>query len=196
MKNKKILLVTTIIAISVGGILVFNLIPQFETTEFNQNSIIKISEGSTTTIELEGNPTTTIREIEDEDLIDIEQSEIEILLEYNSTTEISEQFVTYLLVGSDRRSEESSLSRGFVQGQRADVIILALINRNDDSVSLVSIPRDLLIKNSCTQEIQRINSTFQKNDCGNSAENLSANILNITGLLVDHFALFTFEGFE
>ena len=196
MKNKKILLVTTIIAISVGGILVFNLIPQFETTEFNQNSIIKISEGSTTTIELEGNPTTTIQEIEDEDLIDIEQSEIEILLEYNSTTKISEQFVTYLLVGSDRRSEESSLSRGFVQGQRADVIILALINRNDDSVSLVSIPRDLLIKNSCTQEIQRINSTFQKNDCGNSAENLSANILNITGLLVDHFALFTFEGFE
>ena len=109
MKNKKILLVTTIIAISVGGILVFNLIPQFETTEFNQNSIIKISEGSTTTIELEGNPTTTIQEIEDEDLIDIEQSEIEILLEYNSTTKISEQFVTYLLVGSDRRSEESSL---------------------------------------------------------------------------------------
>ncbi len=57
-------------------------------------------------------------------------------------------------------------------------------------------PRDLLIKNPCTEEVQRINSTFQKNDCGNSAENLSATILNITGLLVDHFALFTFEGFE
>lgn len=196
MKNKKIILVTIVIAISVGGILIFNLIPQFETTEFNQNSIIQISEGSTTTIEPEGTPTTTIQEIEDEELIDIQQSEIETLLQNNSTINISEQFVTYLLVGSDRRSEESSLSRGFVQGQRADVIILALINRNDDSVSLVSIPRDLLIKNSCTQEIQRINSTFQKNDCGNSAENLSANILNITGLLVDHFALFTFEGFE
>ena len=196
MKNKNILLVGFVILFSVGGILIYNLIPQFDTTEFNQNSIVQISEGSTTTLNPEESPTTTIQDIEDEELIDIQPSEIEILLENNSTINITEEFVTYLLVGSDRRSENSSLSRGFVQGQRADVIILALINKNNDSVSLVSIPRDLLIKNSCTQEIQRINSTFQKNDCGNSAENLSANILNITGLLVDHFALFTFEGFE
>ena len=196
MKNKNILLVGFVILFSVGGILIYNLIPQFDTTEFNQNSIVQISEGSTTTLNPEESPTTTNQDIEDEELIDIQPSEIEILLENNSTINITEEFVTYLLVGSDRRSENSSLSRGFVQGQRADVIILALINKNNDSVSLVSIPRDLLIKNSCTQEIQRINSTFQKNDCGNSAENLSANILNITGLLVDHFALFTFEGFE
>ncbi len=196
MKNKNILLVAFVIAFSVSGILIYNLIPQFNTTEFNQDSIVQISEGSTTTLNPEENPTTTIQEIEDDEMIDIQASEIEILLENNSTVNISEQFVTYLLVGSDKRSENSSLSRGFVQGQRADVIILAIINKNNNSVSLVSIPRDLLIKNSCTQEIQRINSTFQKNDCGNSAENLSANILNITGLLVDHFALFTFEGFE
>ena len=196
MKNKNILLVGFVILFSVGGILVYNLIPQFDTTEFNQNSIVQISEGSTTTLNPEESPTTTIQDIEDEEMIEIQPSEIETLLKNNSTINITEQFVTYLLVGSDRRSENSSLSRGFVQGQRADVIILALINKNNDSVSLVSIPRDLLIKNSCTQEIQRINSTFQKNDCGNSAENLSANILNITGLLVDHFALFTFEGFE
>ena len=196
MKNKNILLVAFVIAFSVSGILIYNLIPQFNTTEFNQDSIVQISEGSTTTLNSEENPTTTIQEIEDDEMIDIQASEIEILLENNSTVNISEQFVTYLLVGSDKRSENSSLSRGFVQGQRADVIILAIINKNNNSVSLVSIPRDLLIKNSCTQEIQRINSTFQKNDCGNSAENLSANILNITGLLVDHFALFTFEGFE
>jgi LCP family protein required for cell wall assembly len=196
MKTKNILLVAIIITISVGGVLIYNLIPKFDTTEFNQNSIVQISEGSTTTLNTDENPTTTIQEIEDEEMIDIQPSEIEILLENNSTINISEQFVTYLLVGSDRRSENSSLSRGFVQGQRADVIILALINKKNNSVSLVSIPRDLLIKNSCTQEIQRINSTFQQNDCGNSAENLSANILNITGLLVDHFALFTFEGFE
>ena len=196
MKNKNILLVAIVIMFSVGGILIYNLIPQFDTTEFNQNSIVQISEGSTTTLNPEESPTTTIQDIEDEEMIEIQPSEIETLLKNNSTINITDQFVTYLLVGSDRRSENSSLSRGFVQGQRADVIILALINKNNDSVSLVSIPRDLLIKNSCTQEIQRINSTFEINDCGNSAENLSANILNITGLLVDHFALFTFEGFE
>ena len=196
MKNKNILLVAIVIMFSVGGILIYNLIPQFDTTEFNQNSIVQISEGSTTTLNPEESPTTTNQDIEDEEMIEIQPSEIETLLKNNSTINITDQFVTYLLVGSDRRSENSSLSRGFVQGQRADVIILALINKNNDSVSLVSIPRDLLIKNSCTQEIQRINSTFEINDCGNSAENLSANILNITGLLVDHFALFTFEGFE
>ena len=196
MKNKNILLVAFVILFSVSGILIYNLIPQFDTTEFNQNSIVQISEGSTTTLNPEESPTTTIQDIEDEEMIEIQPSEIETLLKNNSTINITDQFVTYLLVGSDRRSENSSLSRGFVQGQRADVIILALINKNNDSVSLVSIPRDLLIKNSCTQEIQRINSTFEINDCGNSAENLSANILNITGLLVNHFALFTFEGFE
>ena len=196
MKNKNILLAIFIIIVSIGGILIYNLIPQFETTEFNQNSIVKISEGSTTTLESTETPTTTIGDSEDSEMIDIQSSEIEILLKNNSTKNISEEFVTYLLVGSDRRNENSSLSRGFVEGQRADVIILTIINKENDSVSLVSLPRDLLIKNSCTEEIQRINSTFQKNDCGNSAENLSANILNVTGLLVDHFALFTFEGFE
>ncbi len=195
MKNKNLILGSFIITIAVVGLLVYNLIPQFETTEFDQESIIQISEGSTTTSpETSSNP--TLPEAVDEELIEIQPSEIEILLENNTTIDISEYFETYLLVGSDKRSEDSSLSRGFVQGQRADVIILALINKQDESVALVSLPRDLLIKNSCTGEIQRINSTFQKNDCGNSAENLSANILNVTGLLVNHFALFTFEGFE
>ena len=73
---------------------------------------------------------------------------------------------------------------------------MALIHKEKEEISLISIPRDLLIKNTCTDEIERINASFNKNECGNSAENLSASILNITGLLVDHFALFNFEGFE
>ncbi len=197
MKNRNILLGIVIIAISVGGVLIYNLIPQFETTEFNQESIIQISEGATTTISSsDTSPSTTTTDVFDEELIDIQPSEIQTILANNSTNDISEYFETYLLVGSDKRSKDSSLSRGFVSGQRADVIIIVLISNEDESVSLISLPRDLLIKNPCTDEIQRINSTFQKNDCGNAAENLSATILNVTGLLVDNFALFTFEGFE
>ena len=101
-------------------------------------------------------------------IIQIQQSQLDILLENNTTENISEYFETYLLIGSDRRSENTSLARGFVQGQRADVIILALINNSNSRLSLVSLPRDLLIKNPCTDEIQRINSTFQKNECGNT----------------------------
>ena len=197
MKNRNLYLGIFISLISVGGFLIYNLIPQFETTEFDQESIVQISEGSTTTsIQTNESTTTTTPSLENEGIIQIQQSELDILLENNTTENISEYFETYLLIGSDRRSENSSLARGFVQGQRADVIILALINKSNSQLSLVSLPRDLLIKNPCTDEIQRINSTFQKNECGNSAENLSATILNITGLLVDHFALFTFEGFE
>tara|TARA_B100000401_G_scaffold13583_1_gene8527 strand:- start:330 stop:959 length:630 start_codon:yes stop_codon:yes gene_type:complete len=35
-----------------------------------------------------------------------------------------------------------------------------------------------------------------RNECGSNAENLSAVLLNITGLKVNHFAKFSFEGFE
>jgi len=195
MKNRNLYLGIFLAILSIMGILIYNLVPDFETTEFNQDAIVQISEGSTTTAIEENAPTTTTLDEVDE-IIEIEQSEIDLLLENNTTTDISQLFDTYLLIGIDRRSESSSLSRGFVKGQRADVIILALISKNNDDISLVSLPRDLLVKNPCTLEIQRINSTFQQNDCGNSAENLSATILNITGLLVDHFALFTFEGFE
>ena len=36
------------------------------------------------------------------------------------------------MIGSDERDENSSVSRGFVDGQRADVIIVGLIDENGD----------------------------------------------------------------
>ena len=112
---------------SIIGVFVYSLIPKFETTEFDQEAILQISEGSTTTL-IDGMTTTTVNDDDTQDLIEIEQTELDTLLENNKTSDISEYFETYLLIGSDRRTENSSLSRGFVQGQRADVIILALIN--------------------------------------------------------------------
>ena len=99
---------------------IYNLVPDFETTEFNQDAIIQISEGSTTTAIEENTPTTTVLDEVDE-TIEIEQSEIDLLLKNNTTADISQLFETYLLIGIDRRSEDSSLARGFVKGQRADV---------------------------------------------------------------------------
>ena len=86
--------------------------------------------------------------------------------------------------------------RDSIDGKRADVIILGIINEENSNQYLLSIPRDLLIRNSCTKTVERINSTFSRNDCGNSAENLAANIQILTGLTVNHFASFNFEGFE
>ncbi len=35
-----------------------------------------------------------------------------------------------------------------------------------------------------------------QNECGNNAENLSSSSKGITGINIDHFASFNFEGFE
>ena len=49
------------------------------------------------------------------------------------------------MIGSDERDENSSESRGFVEGQRADVIIVGLIDETESNHYLLSIPRDTLI---------------------------------------------------
>lgn len=196
MDKKNILLATSIIVIAIVAFIIYNLIPNFNTTEFDQESIINISEGSTTTINETSPSTTSLEEINESNEIIIVENEIDELLQFNKADDRIFEFETYLLIGSDERSKDSSEARGFVTGQRSDVIILALIHKEKEEISLISFPRDLLIKNTCTDEIERINASFNKNKCGNAAENLSASILNITGLLVDHFALFNFEGFE
>ena len=124
-----------------------------------------------------------------------EKSEIEKLL-INNEGDLSLDISAYLIIGSDERSLNSSAARGYVQGSRADVILLGIINEDSKDNHLISIPRDLLIINSCTNEIERINGSYQKNECGNRPENLAAAILNLTGIRVENFASFNFEGFE
>ena len=73
---------------------------------------------------------------------------------------------------------------------------MGLINNDTQKTTLLSFPRDLLIKNNCTDKLERINASYIKNDCGNGAENLAASIYSISGLRVNHFASFEFNGFE
>ena len=179
-------------------IVIFAILPRFEKQEFNPDKISNISEGAV--------PTTTIasgNNFEEEEnveitpeIIDIEKSEIEKLLINNIATKDIDGFKSYLLIGNDERDENSSESRGFVEGQRADVIIVGLIDNTGNNNYLLSIPRDTLIINICTENLERINGSYSKNNCGNNAENLAAAVKNITGIRVDHFASFNFEGFE
>ena len=202
MDNQKRYLLLFIIIFAIGGFAYSFLIPSFETTEFDPDVIEDISKGITTT-------STTAQsnnnvEVPEEINSEVTEESIEIddentaqeLIKFTIANTSLENFTTYLIIGSDKRTNNSSASRGYVDGQRADVIILGIINDENLEQYLLSIPRDLLVKNSCTQSIERINSTFSKNDCGNSAENLAANIQILTGLTVNHFASFDFEGFE
>ncbi len=193
MKNNKLNIILGFTLILFAAVMYF-AIPNFQTQDFNQNIIEDISQGSTTTsLVQDTEPEIDLPppEIIDEE-ITVESSSI---LEFNETKRIDDIFTAYLIIGSDKRTENSSESRGFVQGERADVLLLGIVDK-DNIISLVSLPRDLLIKNPCTGKLERINSSYKKNDCGNAPENLSAVILNLTGLKIEHFAKFNFEGFE
>jgi hypothetical protein len=57
---------------------------------------------------------------------------------------------TFLLIGTDDRSELDDLSNfGDFSGRRADVILLASVDANDQEIRLVSLPRDLVAPDLC-----------------------------------------------
>ena len=204
MKNRTYIIVfTVLLAIALGTYQL--LIPKFSTKAYSRETVENISQGITTTstVDSAGNE----GELVDGGIFDNtnenEETEISIkvgveqeLLRFNNAEKLENTFTSYLLIGSDKRSKESSPARGYVQGQRADVLILGIVNDTSDNTSLISIPRDLLIRNSCTDQLQRINASFISNACGNDVENLAASVLNLTGITVNHLALFNFEGFE
>ncbi len=202
MDNQKRYLLLFIVIFAIGALAYSYLVPSFETTDFDPDVIEDISKGITTTSttsEVSNNEDTqeaSNEEVTEEPIKIVDENIAQELIKYTVANTSLENFTTYLIIGSDERTANSSASRGYVDGQRADVIILGIINEENSNKYLLSIPRDLLIQNSCTKSIERINSTFSKNNCGNSAENLAANIQILTGLTVNHFASFNFEGFE
>ena len=188
--------------LAIAGIVILVFLPNLETEEFSQDVIDDIIEGVTTTSILEADTSEasideSLANFEDELIISIQdKSQIEERLLYNNFEKEIDSFDTYLLIGSDERSEKIAETRGEIEGKRADVIILGLVEKGTDEITLLSFPRDLLIQNSCTNNLERINAAYTKNECGGRAENLAAAIYSISGIRVDHFASFDFEGFE
>jgi LCP family protein required for cell wall assembly len=96
----------------------------------------------------------------------------------------------FLVIGSDYRPQLGT-------GSRADVIVLVLLPADGADPVMVSIPRDLYLPNPCTGGYTRINATL--NGCGAAAtgpELLSVAVEDFTGVEIDHFAVFDFEGFK
>ena len=193
-ENQNIFLFVALILIGVSAYL---LIPNFQTQEFDQNVVDDIMEGVTTTIsdndQEPDNSTTKENNTFSEKPIE-SIPEIKNLLTLNKTGQIKNAVTSYLLIGSDKR--ENNSENNYVDGQRADVIILGFFNVELEINALVSIPRDTLVNNLCTGEIERINASYKKNNCGNSAENIVAAVNNLTGLKIEHIASFNFDGFE
>jgi len=96
----------------------------------------------------------------------------------------------FLVIGSDYRPQRGTSSR-------ADVILLVILPADSTDPVMVSIPRDLYLPNPCTGGLTRINATL--NGCGEAAtgpELLTVAVEDFTGVQIDHFALFDFEGFK
>ena len=192
--------------IVVAAIVILNFIPNLETEEFDQQVIDNIIEGVTTTTEPTQNENEEVISSDDatintENEVNVIITEEELpkigdLLKFNEVDKEITNFDAYLLIGSDERSVEIAQTRGSIQGKRADVIILGLVEKSTKEMTLISFPRDLLIQNKCTGEYERINASYTKNDCGGRAENLAAAIYSISGVRVTNFASFDFEGFE
>jgi len=179
------------------GVFAYMLLPNFQTQEFDQNVVENIMDGVTTTSVSENSDSNNTNNQEENTVIEspIEsEPEIKKLLNLNQTLVIKDNITSYLLIGSDKRSDESE--DGYIEGQRADVIILGFFNETINKNALISIPRDTLVTNLCTGEVERINASFKRNNCGNGAENIVAAVNNLTGIKIEHIASFNFEGFE
>ena len=149
----------------IATIVIFNFIPNLETEEFDQEVIDDIIEGvTTTTIEenSEQNTQESISSLDELVLTEEEISDIDKVLVFNEFEKEITNFDVYLLIGSDERSAEIALTRGEVTGKRADVIILGLVDKSSKEITLLSFPRDLLIKNNCTGKLERINAAYSK----------------------------------
>ena len=97
----------------------------------------------------------------------------------------TESYETMLIIGSDE-----------IAGA-ADVILYLVRPTNGVAPFMVSLPRDLYVENPCTGGNSRINTLIKgcaKEDI-NGPTLLSYQVGQITGLEVDHFASFDFDGF-
>lgn len=105
---------------------------------------------------------------------------------------------TFLLVGTDDRSELDDLSDfGDFSGRRADVILLASVDSNDQEVRLVSLPRDLVAPDLCGRgDNIRLADAFDGCEGISASTMLQLTVEQLTSIGIDHFATIGLEGFQ
>ena len=97
-----------------------------------------------------------------------------------------------LLLGSDKRSS------GPVTSILTDTILIASIGKIDNDVVLVSIPRDLWVKNPSDgySKINAVYITAENNKEGSGPDELKKVIEEVLGIPIHYYGLVTFDLFE
>ena len=118
-------------------------------------------------------------------LLDETPAETGVELPFLSSPELPDDlFTSYLMVGVEG-------------GFRADAIIYLLRPSDGSTPIMVSLPRDLYLRNPCTDRYTRVNAGL--GGCAGyagGAELLSLMVKEFTGIEVDHFARVDFGGFR
>lgn len=113
------------------------------------------------------------------------RTQVEIEIPFLTSPELPDDlFTSYLLVGVEG-------------GFRADTIIYLLRPSDGSAPIMLSLPRDLYLRNPCTQRYTRINAGL--GGCAGyagGAELLSLMVKEFTGIKVDRFARVDFSGFK
>jgi len=102
------------------------------------------------------------------------------------------EYDTVLAIGNDLNPEDPDRQDGVY----ADAVLLWLAPTNGGDPVLVSLPRDLLVVDPCTGEETKLDRTLA--GCGDDVsgpELVALAVEDYTGIGVDHFAMFGFDGF-
>jgi LCP family protein required for cell wall assembly len=103
-----------------------------------------------------------------------------------------------VMVGSDSRKDlEDTEGFGDFDGERADVILVLLRERNTSGkLGILSIPRDLWVERICGAGSYRINDALEGCDDMNGPSVVVETVEDLIGVPVDHFALVDLAGFQ
>lgn len=107
--------------------------------------------------------------------------------------------VNFLMVGSDSRENVSpddpdagAFLDEAVSGQRTDTIMVVRVDAAANSISILSIPRDLWVPIAGTNETERINTAF----AGGGAQRLIDTVSSVLQLEINHYVEIDFRGFK
>ena len=181
--------VLAVLLIAVGfvgwtGIQLWRAWSSFEHVDFDLDASRAALESLSPTPTATSTTSTTSTLPADPDAPEPEPSMVEVLLTDPSAADV------FLLVGSDEDKPRAD-------SLRADSILVFVWPEDGSPPLLASLPRDLYVANPCTGTSVRINTTLL--GCGGAVsgpELLALTVEDFTGLVVDHFVVISFGGFE
>lgn len=113
--------------------------------------------------------------------------------------EPNDQFVNFLLVGSDSRAGADPNDPDFanvggegdVQGRRSDTLIVVNVEKSTGTISLMSVPRDLWVTIGDSENTERINVAYRE-----GAAVVVRTINRALGIPIHHYLEIDFQGFK